>query len=200
MSERDATSGTLYNTNLVFSPTGALVGVHRKLKPTGAERVVWGDANRGYFPVVDTPWGPMGSLICWESYMPLARMALYQQGVTVYLAPNTNDNPEWQATIEHIAIEGRCYVINANQYFGHGDYPSDLEESDVVNHLPDVVCRGGSSIVDPTGHTVVGPVWDAEDILIATLLMDAVVASRMEFDVSGHYARPDVFDFRANAE
>lgn len=200
VSERDAISGTLYNTNLVFAPTGKLVSVHRKLKPTGAERVVWGDADRGYFPIVDTPWGPMGSLICWESYMPLARMALYNQGVTIYLAPNTNDNPEWQATVEHIAIEGRCYVVNANQYFERTDYPTDLEEDEAVNSLPDVVCRGGSSIISPTGETVAGPVWDHEEIFTTTLRLDTVVASRMEFDVSGHYARPDVFDFHASTK
>jgi nitrilase len=200
VSERDATSGTLYNTNLVFAPSGELASVHRKLKPTGAERVVWGDADRGYFPIVDTPWGPLGSLICWENYMPLARMALYNQGVSIYLAPNTNDNPEWQATVEHIAIEGRCDGVNANQYFGRGDYPTDLEEEAAVNRLPDVVCRGGSSVISPTGHTVVGPVWNSEDILTTTLHLEAVVASRMEFDVCGHYARPDVFDFSASGQ
>ena len=104
-SERDAVGGTLYNSNVIFEPDGAYK-VHRKLKPTGTERVVWGDANQDYFPVTETPWGPMGSLICWESYMPLARVALYQKGITIYLSPNTNDNPEWQATIQHIAIEG----------------------------------------------------------------------------------------------
>ena len=92
VSERVEQSATLYNTNLIFSPDGALAAVHRKLKPTGAERVVWGDADRGFFPVADTPWGPMGSLICWESYMPLARVALYEKGVTLYISPNTNDN------------------------------------------------------------------------------------------------------------
>ena len=95
VSERVADSATLYNSNLIFSPAGELAAHHRKLKPTGAERVVWGDAQSHYFPVADTPWGPMGSLICWESYMPLARVALYQKGVTLYLSPNTNDNPEW---------------------------------------------------------------------------------------------------------
>lgn len=103
-SERDAVSGTLYNSNVIFEPNGSYK-VHRKLKPTGSERVVWGDANKDYFPVTETPWGPIGSMICWESYMPLARVALYQKGITIYISPNTNDNPEWQATIQHIAIE-----------------------------------------------------------------------------------------------
>ena len=115
VSERDAVNGTLYNTNLFFSPEGELITVHRKLKPTGAERVVWGDADKDYFPVAQTPWGVMGSLICWESYMPLARVALYQKGVSLYISPNTNDNPEWQSTIQHIALEGRCYLTSQSK-------------------------------------------------------------------------------------
>ena len=99
ISERGEDSATLYNSNIVFSPEGELLNVHRKLKPTGAERLVYGDANKDYFPITETPWGPMGNLICWESYMPLARVALYQKGITIYISPNTNDNPEWQDTI-----------------------------------------------------------------------------------------------------
>ena len=109
-SERDAVIGTLYNSNVIFEPDGSYK-IHRKLKPTGSERLVWGDANKDYFPITETPWGPIGSLICWESYMPLARVALYQKGITIYISPNTNDNPEWQATIQHIAIEGKCLSL-----------------------------------------------------------------------------------------
>ena len=148
VSERDLNTATLYNTNLIFSPEGALVSVHRKLKPTGAERVVWGDAQQDYFPVVDTPWGAMGSLICWESYMPLARVALYEKGVSLYISPNTNDNEEWQATIRHIAIEGHCYFINSDMFFTRDTYPQDLHCPEEIARLPDVVCRGGSCIVD----------------------------------------------------
>ena len=126
-SERDAVSGTLYNSNVIFEPDGSWK-VHRKLKPTGSERVVWGDANQDYFPITETPWGPVGSLICWESYMPLARVALYQKGITIYISPNTNDNPEWQATIQHIAIEGKCYFINADMLVRKASYPTDLNE------------------------------------------------------------------------
>lgn len=191
-SERDGVTGTLYNSNLIFRPDGTLAPVHRKLKPTGAERVVWGDADRGYFPVVDTPWGPMGSLICWESYMPLARTALYEKGVTLYISPNTNDNPEWQATVQHIALEGRCYFINCDMVFHRADYPAGLHCPEELARLSDIPCRGGSCIVDPYGHYVVQPVWDREDILYADLDMHRVPASRMELDVCGHYARPDV--------
>lgn len=196
VSERDALSATLYNTNLVFSPEGELVTVHRKLKPTGAERVVWGDANRDYFPMAQTPWGPMGSMICWESYMPLARVALYEKGVTLYLSPNTNDNEEWQATIRHIAIEGHCFFINCDMYFTRDMYPKDLHCPEEIARLSDIVCRGGSCVVDPYGHYVTEPVWDKEAIIYADLDMEQVPASRMEFDGCGHYARPDVLELK----
>lgn len=192
-SERDAVSGTLYNSNVIFDPDGAYK-VHRKLKPTGSERVVWGDANKGYFPVTGTPWGPVGSLICWESYMPLARVALYEKGVTIYLAPNTNDNPEWQATVQHIAIEGKCFVVNADMLVRRASYPADLREADAVARLPELVCRGGSGVLDPYGHYVAGPVWDQETILFAQLDMRLPAACKMEHDAVGHYARPDVLE------
>ncbi len=165
VSERTAESATLYNSNLFFSPQGELLCCHRKLKPTGAERVVWGDANREYFPVVDTPWGPMA-----------------------------NDNEEWQATIRHIAIEGHCYFINCDMYFTREMYPKDLHCPEEIGRLSDTVCRGGSCVVDPYGHYVTEPVWDREEIIYAELDMDKVPASRMEFDACGHYARPDVLE------
>lgn len=192
VSERDATSGTLYNSNLVFSPEGRLDAVHRKLKPTGAERNIWGDAQDHYFPVSSTPWGPMGCLICWENYMPLARVALYQKGVSIYLAPNTNCNSEWQATMQHIALEGRCYVVNCAPYIRRSDYPDDLAFPEEVEALPEVVYTGGSCVVDPYGHYAAGPLWDQPGILYADLDMQQVPASKWEFDPVGHYARPDV--------
>lgn len=196
VSERDAVTGTLYNSNLFFSPDGELISVHRKLKPTGAERVVWGDANRDYFPIAETPWGPMGSMICWESYMPLARVALYEKGVTLYISPNTNDNEEWQATIRHIALEGRCYFINCDMYFTRSMYPADLHCPHEIARLPEIVCRGGSCIIDPYGHYETQPVWDREEIIYADLDMQKVPMSKMELDVCGHYARPDILSLR----
>ena len=190
-SERDAVKGTLYNSNVIFEPDGSWK-VHRKLKPTGTERVVWGDADKDYFPITETPWGPMGSLICWESYMPLARVALYQKGITIYISPNTNDNPEWQATIQHIAIEGKCYFINADMLVRKSSYPTDLNEKDAIDRLPDMVCRGGSCIIDPYGHYLTEPVWDEETIIYADLDMTLPAACKMEHDAVGHYARPDV--------
>ncbi len=201
VSERDAVTGTLYNSNLIFSPGGEVVSAHRKLKPTGSERVVWGDADRGFFPMAETPWGPVASLICWESYMPLARVALYQKGLTIYLSPNTNDNPEWQDTIRHIAIEGKCFFVNADMLITKASYPKDLKtyERD-VSILPEQICRGGSCIVDPYGHYLTEPVWDDEAIILADLDMTQVCASRMEHDPCGHYSRPDVLDLRVKEE
>ena len=196
-SERDAISGTLYNSNVVFEPDGAYK-IHRKLKPTGSERVVWGDATKGYFPVTETPWGPIGSLICWESYMPLARVALYQKGITIYISPNTNDNPEWQATIQHIAIEGKCYFLNADMIVRKSSYPSNLNELEAMDQQPEIICRGGSCIIDPYGHYVTEPVWDEESIIYAQLDMDLPAACKMEHDAVGHYARPDVLELIVN--
>ena len=194
-SERDTVTATLYNSNLMIAPDGTAMN-HRKLKPTGSERVVWGDADRDFFPVMHTPWGPMGNLICWESYMPLARVALYQKGVTIYISPNTNDNEEWQNTIRHIAIEGHCYFVNCDMYFTRDMYPETAGAAAEIAALPAIVCRGGSSVIDPYGHAVTDTLWDCEGILYADLDMQKVPASRMEHDVCGHYARPDVLDLQ----
>lgn len=198
-SERDPQNGTLYNSNMLIAPDGSWKN-HRKLKPTGSERMIWGDANRDYFPTMDTPWGTMGSLICWENYMPLARMALYEKGVSLFLAPNTNDNPEWQSTIRHIAIEGHCYVVNCDMLIRKSSYPEDLNEYPAIRQLPDMVCRGGSCIIDPYGHPVSDCLWEDEGIIYATLDMQMVPASRMELDVCGHYSRPDVLQFNVNEQ
>ncbi len=190
-SERDEITGTLYNSNIMISPNGQTMN-HRKLKPTGAERVVWGDADKEYFPVMDTPWGPMGNLICWESYMPLARVALYQKGISIYISPNTNDNAEWQNTIRHIAIEGHCYFVNCDMFFKKADYPKTCSAAEEIAKLPDIVCRGGSCVIDPFGHEASDTLWDSEGVIYAALDMQKVPASKMEHDVCGHYARNDV--------
>ncbi|MBR2531046.1 MAG: carbon-nitrogen hydrolase family protein [Lachnospiraceae bacterium] len=196
-SERDPVGATLYNSNLFISPEGTTVN-HRKIKPTGSERVVWGDGNKDCFPVMDTPWGPLGCMICWESYMPLARAALYQKGITIYISANTNDNKEWQDTVRHIAIEGHVYFVNCDMFFTRDMYPADLNAQEEIAKLPEIVCRGGSNVIDPFGHPVTETLWDREGILYADLDMQKVPASRMEFDAAGHYARPDLLDLRVN--
>ena len=190
-SERDSISSTLYNSNMMISPDGKCLN-HRKLKPTGSERVVWGDGQQDFFPVMQTPWGPMGNLICWESYMPLARVALYQKGITIYISPNTNDNEEWQNTIRHIAIEGHCFFVNCDMFFKRSDYPKTASAASEIARLPQIVCRGGSNIIDPYGHAVTDTLWDREGVLYATLDMEKTYESKMEMDAVGHYARPDV--------
>ena len=196
ITERDETTYSLYCSNVIFEPDGTLSAHPRQIKPTGAERYIWADSHQPatYFPIVQTQWGPMGSLICWENYMPLARTALYQKGVSLYLAPNTNDNPEWQDTIKHIAIEGHCYVFNVDQYFTKDMYPTDLVETGAVDKLNAATCRGGSCIIDPCGHYVTEPVWDKEAIIYADLDMNQVTLRHMEFDAAGHYSRPDILE------
>lgn len=193
-SERDSVTATLYNSNMFISPNG-LMQNHRKLKPTGAERNVWGDAYKDFFPVMETPWGPVGDMICWESYMPLARVALYEKGITIYISSNTNDNDEWQNTIRHIAIEGHCYFINADLFFTKEMYPETVGAADEIAQLPDICCRGGSNVIDPFGHAITETLWDKEGIIYADLDMSKVPASRMEHDVCGHYTRRDVLKF-----
>ena len=190
-SERDAVTSTLYNSNMMISPEGECLN-HRKLKPTGSERVVWGDGQKDYFPVMQTPWGPMGNLICWESYMPLARVALYQKGITIYISPNTNDNEEWQNTIRHIAIEGHVFFVNCDMFFKKSDYPKTASAEAEIAALPEIACRGGSNVIDPFGHPVTETLWDAEGVLYATLDMEMTYTAKMEMDAVGHYARPDV--------
>ena len=194
ITERDSVNCSLYCSNLVISPEGKIVAHHRKIKPTGAERYIWADSHdkSTYFPIAQTPWGPMGTLICWENYMPLARVALYEKGISLYVAPNTNDNPEWQDTIKHIAIEGHCFVFNVDQYFTKDMYPSDLLSQEEIARLKDDTCTGGSCIIDSYGHYVTEPVWNTEAIIYADLDMDMVPMSRMEFDATGHYSRPDI--------
>ncbi|MDR1827092.1 MAG: carbon-nitrogen hydrolase family protein [Methylobacteriaceae bacterium] len=191
VTEREA--GTLYCTLLHFAPDGTLAGKHRKLKPTAAERIIWGEGDGSTLPVVATPWGNMAGLICWENYMPLARAALYGKNVVLYLAPTADSRDSWQATLRHIAMEGRCFVLGCNQFMTKAMFPEDIGCREGFASLPDVMCPGGSAIVDPLGNYVAGPVFGREETLIAELDMSAVAASRFDFHVTGHYSRPDVF-------
>jgi len=184
--------GTLYCTLLYFGPDGTLLGKHRKLKPTAAERLIWGEGDGSTLTVLDTPLGRIGGLICWENYMPLARMALYGKGVELYLAPTADARETWQATLRHIACEGRCFVLGCNQYVTRAMYPDDLPGRSELDSQPELMCRGGSVIISPSGEGIAGPLWDREGILYATLDRSEIVRSKLDFDVVGHYARPDV--------
>lgn len=188
-------SGTLYCTMLYFSPKGKLIGMHRKLKPTAAERIIWGEGDGSDLNTYDTTIGKLGGLICWENYMPLARTWVYQQGVDIYMAPTADQRVGWQHTMKHIALEGRCYVLSCNQYVTKADYPADLPGEE-ISKLPEVMSNGGSVIIDPLGETIVGPLWGNEGILHAELDMDYLKKARMDFDPVGHYARKDVFSLK----
>src|SRR5512140_1730943 len=159
VTERDTrnSGGTLYCTLLYFSPQGELIGKHRKLKPTASERLIWGDGDGSTLTVLDTPLGKSGGLICWENYMPLARMALYGKGVQIYLAPTADARESWQASLQHIALEGRCFVLGCNQYVTKAMYPADLSGIEELAALPEEMCRGGSVIISPLGQVLAGP-------------------------------------------
>jgi len=186
-----AETGTLYCSLLYFDREGKLIGKHRKLKPTGAERVIWGEGDGSDLETYQTPFGKIGGLICWENYMPLARAHLYQCGVDIYLAPTADQRDSWQATLKHIACEGRCFVIGCNQFVTKDDYPGHLQAE--IADFDDLMCKGGSVVIDPFGNEVVEPLWNESGILTATLDMDLVLKGKMDFDVVGHYDRPDVF-------
>jgi nitrilase len=198
--ERDTSlsRGTLYCTTLYFGPDGRLLGKHRKLKPTGAERLIWGEGDGSTLTVLATPHGKVGGLICWENYMPLARMAMYAQGVEIYLAPTADSRDTWQATMQHIACEGRCFVLGCNQFVTPEMYPAELLALDNVAEPQALACRGGSVIVSPLGEVLAGPLYDQEGILCADLDLAEVARGKLDFDVVGHYARPDVFQLVIN--
>ncbi len=197
--ERDEHShGTLYCTLLYFGPDGQLLGKHRKLKPTAGERLIWGEGDGSTLTVIETEFGRVGGLICWENYMPLARMAMYRKGVDIYLAPTADARDSWQATLVHIACEGRCFVLGCNQFVTRAMYPADIDGYEELANQPDIMCRGGSAVVSPFGHILAGPLFDQEGVLFAELDMALVVQGKFDFDVVGHYARPDVFQLTVN--
>jgi nitrilase len=179
VTERDG--GTLYCTVLFFSAAGQFLGKHRKLVPTALERVIWGCGDGSTMEVFPTSIGRIGAAICWENYMPLYRTALYRQGVEFYCAPTADGRESWIATVRHIAMEGRCFVLSANQIGGEP-----------------VASTGGSCIVNPLGRIVAGPNYDTECVLSADLDTEDLIRAKFDFDAVGHYARNDVFRLIVN--
>ena len=193
--EKDKISDTLYCTLLYFSPAGNLIHKHRKLKPTAAERILWGEGDGSDLNVLDTTLGKLGGLICWENYMPLARTALYQQGIEIYVAPTADCRGTWQSSLEHIACEGRCFVLGCNQILTTEHYPEELKSQLSSSH-PSLPSSGGSCILSPMGKRLAGPLYDREGILTAEIDHREIIKAKMDFDVIGHYARPDVFELK----
>lgn len=187
--ERDG--GTLYCTSLYVGP-GGLLGKHRKVMPTGSERLVWGFGDGSTLTVVETPLGKLGGAICWEHYMPLMRAAYYAKGVEIWAAPTADDRETWISTMRHVAMEGRCFVISACQVMRRSDFPEDYASR--IEAAPDEwMMHGRSVIVGPLGEILAGPLLDAEGILTADIDLDDILGARLDFDPVGHYARPDLF-------
>jgi nitrilase len=193
--ERDA--GSLYCTVLFFAPDGSFLGKHRKLMPTASERLVWGFGDGSTLPVFATPLGKLGAVICWENYMPLMRTAMYSKGIELYCAPTADARDSWLATVRHIAVEGRCFVLSCNQFQRRRDFPADYHSS-FGNDPETVVCSGGSCIVDPFGNFLAGPNTEGEAILFAEIDLRQIIRGKYDFDVVGHYSRPDIFQLHVD--
>jgi nitrilase len=193
VTERESVGGSLFCTLLYFDNKGNFIGKHRKIKPTGLERYVWAEGDGKTLLSFDTSIGKIGGLICWENYMPMARMSMYQKGIEIYLAPTADARPSWQATIQHIALEGRCFVLAANQIVKKADYPKQYQVD--LKDEPDMICPGGSAIISPMGELLAGPLWNKEGLLIADLDFSILAKSKLDFDLAGHYSRNDIFKF-----
>ena len=191
--------GTLYCPALMFAPTGAILGKHRKLMPTAMERVIWGAGDGSTLPVVATPHGKLGAVICWENYMPLLRTAMYAKGIELYCAITVDDRDTWLPTVTHIALEGRCFVLSACQVLRRSDLPSDYP-TDRFAPSQQALIRGGSCIIGPLGQVLAGPTFGDECILTADLDVAELPRAKFDFDVVGHYARPDVFRLEVNEQ
>lgn len=199
INERDLSQGggTLYNTALIVGPDGRLLNRHRKLMPTNPERMVHGLGDASGLRVVDTPVGRIGTLICWENYMPLARYALYAQGVEIYVAPTYDCGDGWVGTLGHIAREGRCWVLGSGTVLRASDVPDDFPSRGQLFPDPDEWINDGDSVViDPQGKPVAGPLRREAGILYADIDVSRVAAARRTLDVAGHYARPDIFELQ----
>lgn len=192
--ERDG--GTLYCTVLFFGPDGSYLGKHRKLMPTGAERLVWGFGDGSTLTVLDTELGRLGAVICWENYMPLLRSAMYAKGIQLYCAPTADGRPTWIPTMQHVALEGRCFVLSCNQFARRADYPADYPVD--ITEPSTVLTPGGSCIVGPLGQILAGPNYDGECVLTAQIDLSEITRGKFDLDVVGHYARPDVFSLHVN--
>ena len=198
ITEKQQTNGSLYCSMIYLSPTEGLLGVHRKIKPTGTERLVWAEAGAESLVTFDTKIGKLGGLICWENYMPLARMSMYLKGVEIYIAPTADSRDLWTATMQRIALEGRCFVLGCNQYMTASMYPDKYK--DEVANQDENFCPGGSVIVSPLGKIIAGPLFNEAGVLVTELDLEDIKRSKLDFDVIGHYARNDIFDFNVKGQ
>ena len=183
---------TLFNTVVVIGPGGEILNRHRKLMPTNPERMIWGPGDGSGLRVVDTPAGRLGTLICWEAYMPLARYALYAQDIEIFVFPTWDTSETWQASMRHVAMEGGCWVISTGTAIQGGDVPEDFPERDTLFDDEEWINVGNAMVVKPMGEVVAGPLHKEKGILYAEIDKDVARRARRSFDVSGHYARADM--------
>jgi nitrilase len=197
VSERNAeASGTsLYNSLLFLDAEGRIAGCHRKLVPTGGERLVWAQGSGDTLRVHDTPFGRVGGLVCWENYMPLARFALYGMGEQIHVAATWDQGEPWLSTLRHVAKEGRMVVIGVSQALHRDAIPDRYAFKSLYAEGRAWINRGGSAIVDPEGRILAGPLFEKEEILYAEFAREDLTGGRWILDVAGHYSRPDVFEF-----
>ncbi|CAK5264545.1 unnamed protein product [Mycena citricolor] len=215
--EKEPNGGTLYCTAIFVSPSLGLVGKHRKLQPTASERLIWGQGDGTTLQVHESDFSPSSSpgappipvkisaAICWENYMPLLRYHYFSHGTQIYCAPTVDARDDWQHSMSHIALEGRCFVLSACQFAQVQHYPADHalnpDQPDASRNDPeDVMIAGGSMIVSPLGKILAGPLRGQEGVLTAELDMDDIIRGKFDLDVVGHYARPDIFKFQANVD
>ena len=189
--------GTLYCTVVFFGPEGSLIGKHRKTMPTAMERLIWGFGDGSTLTVLDTSIGRLGAVICWENYMPLLRTAMYAKDIEIYCAPTADDRDTWVPTMRHIALEGRCFVLSACQFLRRGDCPDDYDAVQ-GNDPATILMRGGSCIVSPLGQLLAGPDFNGPTILTTEIDRSEIVRGKFDFDVTGHYARSDIFRLHVN--
>ncbi len=192
----EKTLGTLYCTALHISDKGELLCKHRKIMPTAAERLIWGFGDGSTLKTTNTRLGILGSVICWENYMPMMRMAMYSQGIQLYCAPTADDRKSWISTVKHIAIEGRCFVFSSCQHLTRNEYPKNFEISKLDNK--DLVMKGGSCIVSPFGEILASAGYEKKTIIYSEINLDEIIKGKYDFDVIGHYSRPDIFRLKIN--
>ncbi|MEO1263514.1 MAG: carbon-nitrogen hydrolase family protein [Bacteroidota bacterium] len=198
VTEKNNVNGSLFCAMIYISPINGFLGVHRKIKPTGTERIVWSEAGGDTLVSFNTKIGKIGGLICWENYMPLARMSMYQKGVEIYIAPTADARERWVSSMQHIALEGRCFVLGCNQFFTKKMYPKKYQQ--ILKEEPEEMSRGGSVIVSPMGEILAGPLWEKEGALVVDLDLNEIIKSKLDFDPVGHYARNDIFELKINGQ
>jgi nitrilase len=194
----EASGFTLFNTLLYINDQGIIIGKHRKLIPTGGERLVWGQGNGDTLSAFDTHFGKLGGLLCWENYMPLARQAMYSVGTEVYVAPTWDSSDNWLLSMRHIAREGGMFVISVCQAIRKDDIPDRYEFKKLYPDNSEWINSGNSCIINPRGDIIAGPLSNRQEILYADLDLSLIAKSKRMFDVTGHYSRPDVFRYEIN--